>query len=129
MKLTLTLLGRDNWSRPVYEGNDGNLYVDADPRAGCPPKICTKYRNAFDIRCVGFVYIEFHYIACLTCAGAAYNDLQKVSEMLAAVQAHPQVLCQNGVALGVFVAVLTVQLAGIAPSGAAVFLAGPAVLL
>lgn len=48
MKLTLTLLGRDSWSRPVYEGNDGNLYVDVDPRADCPPNICTKYRNAFD---------------------------------------------------------------------------------
>ena len=30
-KLTLTLLGRDSWSRPVYEGSDGNLYVDTDP--------------------------------------------------------------------------------------------------
>ena len=48
MKLTLTLLGRDSWSRPVYEGNDGNLYVDVDPRTGYQPKICTKYRNAFD---------------------------------------------------------------------------------
>ena len=48
MKLTLTLLGRDSWSRPVYEGNDGNLYVDVDPRVGWPPKICTKYRNTFD---------------------------------------------------------------------------------
>ena len=48
MKLTLALLGRDSWSRPVYEGDDGNLYVDTDPRAGRPPRICTKYRNAFD---------------------------------------------------------------------------------
>lgn len=48
MKLTLTLLGRDSWSRPVYRGNDGNLYVDVDPRADRPPDICTKYRNAFE---------------------------------------------------------------------------------
>ena len=48
MKLTLTLLGRDSWSRPVYEGSDGRLYVDTDPAAGRPPRICTKYRNAFD---------------------------------------------------------------------------------
>ena len=48
MKLTLKLLGRDSWSRPVYEGDDGNLYVDVDPLSNCPPKICTKYRNAFD---------------------------------------------------------------------------------
>ncbi len=47
-KLTLTLLGRDSWSRPVYEGDDGRLYVDVDPRADCPPNICTKYKNAFD---------------------------------------------------------------------------------
>ncbi len=47
-KLTLTLLGRDSWSRPVYEGDDGRLYVDVDPCAGCPPKICTKCYNAFD---------------------------------------------------------------------------------
>ena len=31
MKLTLTLLGRDSWSRPVYEGSDGRLYVDTTP--------------------------------------------------------------------------------------------------
>lgn len=47
-KLTLTLLGRDSWSRPVYEGSDGNLYVDTDPCADRQPRICTKYRNAFD---------------------------------------------------------------------------------
>lgn len=32
----------------MYEGNDGNLYVDVEPRADWPPKICTKYRNAFE---------------------------------------------------------------------------------
>lgn len=48
MKLTLTLQGRDSWSRPVYEGDDGRLYVDTDPCAARPPRICTKYRNAFD---------------------------------------------------------------------------------
>ena len=48
MKLTLTLLGRDSWSRPVYEGHGGRLYVDTDPCAGHTPRICTKYRNAFD---------------------------------------------------------------------------------
>ena len=37
-KLTLTLLGRDSWSRPVYEGSDGNLYVDTDP---CAPSTAT----------------------------------------------------------------------------------------
>ena len=47
MKLTLALLGRDSRARPVYE-SDGRLYVDTDPCAGRPPRICTKYRNAFD---------------------------------------------------------------------------------
>lgn len=48
MRLTLTLLGRDSWSRPVYEGRDGRLYVDVDPSADRQPKICTKLGNAFD---------------------------------------------------------------------------------
>lgn len=48
MKLTLALLGRDSWSRPVYRGSDGRLYVDTEPRADRAPRICTKYRNDFD---------------------------------------------------------------------------------
>lgn len=28
MKLTLTLLGRDSWSRPVYESGDGRRTPD-----------------------------------------------------------------------------------------------------
>ena len=48
MKLTLALLGRDSWSRLVYKGGDGRLYVDTDPCADRPPRICTKYRNDFD---------------------------------------------------------------------------------
>lgn len=47
-KLKLTFLGRDSWSRPVYEGGDGRLYVDTDPRADRPPSICTKLNDAFD---------------------------------------------------------------------------------
>lgn len=47
-KLTLTLLSRDGWSHPVYEGSDSNLYVDTDPRASYQSPICTKHRNAFD---------------------------------------------------------------------------------
>ncbi len=48
MKLTLTLLGRDSWSRPVYRGSGGRLYVDTEPCADRVPRICTKYRNDFD---------------------------------------------------------------------------------
>lgn len=47
MKLTLTHLGRDSWSRPVYEC-DGRLYVDVDPRKHRQPEICTKQFNAFN---------------------------------------------------------------------------------
>ena len=45
--LTLTLIGRDSWERPVYEFN-GILYVDVDPRKGWAPNICTKDNNEFD---------------------------------------------------------------------------------
>ena len=49
MKLTLTLLGRDSWSRPVYEGDGGRLYVDVDPiDTGMEPSIYTKSGNSFD---------------------------------------------------------------------------------
>ena len=49
MKLTLTLLGRDSWSRPVYEGDDGRLYVDIDPiDTGMELSIYTKSGNSFD---------------------------------------------------------------------------------
>lgn len=44
--LELTLKGRDNWGRPVYECN-GKLYVDVDPRKHMPPNICTKNGNQF----------------------------------------------------------------------------------
>lgn len=47
MPLQLTFVGRDSWSRPVYECG-GRLYVDVDPRANCQPAICTKQSNDFD---------------------------------------------------------------------------------
>ena len=45
-KLRLRLVGRDSWSRPVYEC-EGRLYVDIDPRADRRPDICTKDNNSF----------------------------------------------------------------------------------
>lgn len=48
MAMRLTYKGRDSWSRPVYESEAGRLYVDVDPVSHRPPKICTKYQNAFD---------------------------------------------------------------------------------
>ena len=64
MELTLTLLGRDSWPRPVYEGRDGNLYVDVDPCADRQPKICTKCRNAFDGEPDTPVHAEFTFVPC-----------------------------------------------------------------
>lgn len=46
--LTLTLIGRDSWSRPVYADGTGRLLVDVDPRSSCQPNICTKCNNEFD---------------------------------------------------------------------------------
>lgn len=40
--------GRDNWDRPVYETDDGRLYVDVEPRKDRTSQICTKYGNAFN---------------------------------------------------------------------------------
>lgn len=47
MPLQLTLVGRDSWSRPVYECG-GRLYVDVDPREDRQPEICTKQGNDLD---------------------------------------------------------------------------------
>ena len=46
-KLVLRYIGRDSFSRPVYEA-EGKLYVDVDSREGWAPKIHTKYGNNFD---------------------------------------------------------------------------------
>lgn len=46
-KLVLNFIGRDSWSRPVYE-SEGRLYVDVDPRRDRTPDICTKQENAFN---------------------------------------------------------------------------------
>lgn len=62
MRLTLTLLGRDGWSRPVYEGSDGTLYVDVDPSADHEPKVCTKLGNAFDGEPDTPVHAEFTFV-------------------------------------------------------------------
>ena len=61
MKLTLNYKGRDSWSRPVYEA-DGRLYVDTNPSKRFPPKICTKYNNAFDGEPCDPVTAEFEFV-------------------------------------------------------------------
>ena len=47
MKLVLTYVGRDSWSRPVYQCGE-TLYVDTDPREGWPLELRTKTGNQFD---------------------------------------------------------------------------------
>ena len=47
-QMLLIYQGRDSWSRPVYKGPDGNLYVDVNPRKGWGLTICTKCENDFD---------------------------------------------------------------------------------
>lgn len=41
-------LGQDSLDRPVYEGDDGTLLVDVDPRSTRPISLCTKMNNEFD---------------------------------------------------------------------------------
>lgn len=62
MKLVLTLIGQDSWSRPVYQSADGQLYVDIDPRKCCPPNICTKNNNDFDGEPLDPVSGEFEFV-------------------------------------------------------------------
>lgn len=62
MKLTITFIGWDSWSRPVYKDENGKLYVDVDPREHRQPDICTKYNNEFDGEPCDPVEAEFEFI-------------------------------------------------------------------
>lgn len=46
--LKLQYVGNDSNDRPVYESDDGRLFVDTDPRANRHPNIVTKLYNDFD---------------------------------------------------------------------------------
>ena len=48
MIISLKYIGRDSWSRPVYQQEDGTLWKDVDPREGRKPELCTSVNNAFD---------------------------------------------------------------------------------
>lgn len=63
MKLTLKFVGRDSWSRPVYEA-DGKLYVDVTPGKQHEPSIHTKYNNEFDGEPDYPVEAEFEFVPC-----------------------------------------------------------------
>ncbi len=63
MKLILTFIGCDSWSRPVYETN-GKLYVDVDPCEHLEPSICTKCDNEFDGEPDWPVEAEFEFVPC-----------------------------------------------------------------
>ena len=47
-ELHLNYLGRDSWDRPVYEDDNGVLWKDVTPRAGCEADLCTSVDNKFD---------------------------------------------------------------------------------
>ncbi|MCM1412577.1 MAG: hypothetical protein NC305_18840 [Lachnospiraceae bacterium] len=47
-KITLKLLGRDSWDRPVYEDESGKLWKDVTPRADYPADLCSSVNNSFD---------------------------------------------------------------------------------
>lgn len=46
--ICLKYIGRDSWSRPVYQEDNGTLWKDVDPRGGMGPDLCTSVNNAFD---------------------------------------------------------------------------------
>ena len=46
--LVLKYIGNDSNDRPVYETENGKLFVDADPRKDRQSRLCTKLNNAFD---------------------------------------------------------------------------------
>ena len=48
MRRLFKFKGLDSWSRPVYEGEDGQLLVDVDPTSDRLIRLCTKSRNAFN---------------------------------------------------------------------------------
>lgn len=59
--MELTHIGRDSHGRPVYESY-GQLFVDTNPSKDHPPRICTKYKNAFDGEPDCLVEGEFEFI-------------------------------------------------------------------
>lgn len=46
-KATMTYIGMDNFDRPVYKDENGNLWKDADPRSHVPPLLCSVLNNDF----------------------------------------------------------------------------------
>ena len=46
--LVLKYIGNDSNDRPVYEAENGKLFVDIDPCKDRHPRLCTKLNNDFD---------------------------------------------------------------------------------
>lgn len=57
----LKYIGRDSWSRPVYQEESGTLWKDVDPTEGRGPKLCTAVNNAFDGEPCDPMYIMSRY--------------------------------------------------------------------
>ena len=65
---------------------------------------------------------------CFARARAADDDLQEVAAVYLSIEAHADILCEDGILEGGLVPVLAVKQLGTAPLGGAVFLTGPPVL-
>lgn len=48
VELHLKYLGRDSWSRPMYEDDNGILWKNVNPRADMKANLCTSVGNEFD---------------------------------------------------------------------------------
>lgn len=46
-EMRLVFVGRDPWSRPVYEDEAGKLWKDTTPESRWVMSLCTSYGNAF----------------------------------------------------------------------------------
>ena len=47
-KTTMTYIGMDSWSRPVYKDENGMFWKDTDPRSHVPPSLYSAANNVFD---------------------------------------------------------------------------------
>lgn len=47
-RTSLTYIGMDSWSRPVYKDENGKLWKDTDPRSHVPASLYSAVNNEFD---------------------------------------------------------------------------------
>ena len=49
MKKKLTYIGRDDWSRPIYQDETKRICVDTGPRSNHAPGLCTITHCLFNL--------------------------------------------------------------------------------